>query len=166
MLKKALVLASVAVAFCVVWAFFGMIRADEACKEAWGALETALETRMAAAAELASEARRVAGEEAVAAARELGVWRQRWGTAKGAEEKWEAAGGMDRAAERLAELTAGAAETGKVAQARLAWEGTAEKVESEREGYDQAVREYNALIRSRADAWLAEVSGMEARREL
>lgn len=166
MLKKVLILVLAAGAFWGLWLFQGMVRADEACKGAWGVLETALEKRMAAAGELASEARRVAGGEAVEAARELGMWRQRWGTAKGVEEKWEAAGGMDRAAAQLAELTAGEEGNSQVAKVRSVWEESAGKVEVARENYDKAVREYNAQIRSRIGVWLAEFSGMEKRREL
>ena len=143
----------------------GLVTRDEACNEAWGNVESVLQRRFDLIPNLVNTVKGYAAHEKDTL-EEITRYRSQWGAAKTVDEKIEAASGIERALSRLLmvrenypELKAN--ENFIRLQDELA--GTENRINVERQRYNEAVQGYNVSIRRMPGALIASFAGFEKR---
>ena len=167
-MKKSTIWLIAVVAVIALWAlgqYNGMVGKDEECNKAWGNVESVLQRRFDLIPNLVNTVKGYAAHEKDTL-EEITRYRSQWGAAKTVDEKIEAASGIERALSRLLmvrenypELKAN--ENFIRLQDELA--GTENRINVERQRYNEAVQGYNTSIRRMPGALIARFAGFEKR---
>ena len=168
-MKKGMFWPIAIVVLLVLWGlgqYNGMIGKDEECNKAWGNVESVLQRRFDLIPNLVNTVKGYAAHEKETL-ETITRYRSQWGEAKTTEEKVEAASGIERAlarllmvAENYPELKAN--ENFIRLQDELA--GTENRINVERQRYNESVQGYNTSIRKMPGALIARFAGFETRK--
>lgn len=161
-----LVVVVVAVALWALAAYNGIVAQDEECIKAWGNVESVLQRRFDLIPNLVNTVKGYAAHEKETL-EEITRLRSQWGAAKTADEQLAAAAGIERAlarlllvAENYPELKAN--ENFLRLQDELS--GTENRINVERQRYNEAVQGYNVRVRRMPGALVARMAGFETRK--
>ena len=152
-----------------LWAlgqYNGMVGQDEECNKAWANVESVLQRRFDLIPNLVNTVKGYAAHEKETL-ETITRYRSQWGEAKTPDEKVAAASGLESALARLMvvmenypELKAN--ENFVRLQDELA--GTENRINVERQRYNEAVQGYNTRIRKMPGALIARFAGFESRK--
>ena len=157
------------VAVLVLWAlgqYNGMVGKDEECNKAWGNVESVLQRRFDLIPNLVNTVKGYAAHEKDTL-EEITRLRSQWGEAKTPDEKVAAASGLESALARLMVVVENypelkANENFVRLQDELA--GTENRINVERQRYNESVQGYNVSIRKMPGALIARFAGFESRK--
>ncbi len=166
-MKGCLVAGGVAVLVLVVIGLFlmglwnGMVAKDEACNKAWGNVESVLQRRFDLIPNLVNTVKGYAAHEK-GVLEEVTRLRSQWGEAKTPEQKAGVASMLEGALGRLMVVVESYPEL-KANQNFIALQdelaGTENRINVERQRYNEAVQAYNTTVRSMPTAILARLAG-------
>ena len=144
----------------------GMVGKDEECNKAWGNVESVLQRRFDLIPNLVNTVKGYAAHESNTL-EEITRLRSQWGEAKTQDEKVAAASGLESALARLMVVVENypelkANENFVRLQDELA--GTENRINVERQRYNESVQGYNTSIRRMPGALIARVAGFESRK--
>ena len=153
-------------ALIVFGTYNGIISADERCNEAWANVESALQRRFDLIPNLVNTVKGYAKhEESVLV--EVTEMRSQWAKAQTPDEKMEAAAGFERALGRLMVITENYPElkaNENFIQLQDELSGTENRISTERNRYNEAVKTFNVKIRGIPGVWFANFMGLEPRK--
>ena len=167
-MKKSIIVIIAVVAVSALWAlgtYNGMVGRDEECIKAWGNVESVLQRRFDLIPNLVNTVKGYAAHEKETL-ETITRYRSQWGEAKTPDEKVAAASGLESAlarlllvAENYPELKAN--ENFVRLQDELS--GTENRINVERQRYNESVQGYNVGIRRMPGALIARFAGFEPR---
>lgn len=168
-MKKGTIWAIAVVAVLVLWGlgqYNGMVGRDEACNEAWGNVESVLQRRFDLIPNLVNTVKGYAAHEK-GTLEEITRLRSQWGEAKTPEEKMAAASGMESALARLMVVVESYPElkaNENFVRLQDELSGTENRINVERQRYNESVKGYNTGIRKMPGALIARLAGFETRK--
>ena len=168
-MKKSTIWLIAVVAVIALWAlgqYNGMVGKDEECNKAWGNVESVLQRRFDLIPNLVNTVKGYAAHEKDTL-EEITRLRSQWGEAKTPDEKVAAASGLESALARLMVVVENypelkANENFVRLQDELA--GTENRINVERQRYNESVQGYNVSIRKMPGALIARFAGFESRK--
>lgn len=167
-MKKAMAIIGVILVVLVIaaWSTYnGIISKDEACKAAWGQVETVLQRRFDLIPNLVETVKGYAKHES-GVFEEVAKLRSQWGEAKSQDDRARAGGLLEGALGRLIAVAENYPEL-KANQNFISLQdelaNTENKISVERQRYNETVRVYNVGIRKFPGMIWANAFGFEAR---
>ena len=159
------VLLAIVVGLMAMGMYNGVVDKDEACKKAWGNVESVLQRRFDLIPNLVNTVKGYAQHEK-GILEEITRLRSQWGEAKSTSEKVEAASGLEGALSRLMVVVENypdlkANTNFQQLQDELA--GTENRIAVARKDYNDAVQSYNAKIKSLPTSLYAGAFGFTAK---
>ncbi len=168
-MKKSVVVLGAIVAVLVLWGLLqynGMVGQDEECIKAWGNVESVLQRRFDLIPNLVNTVKGYAAHEKETL-EEIARLRSQWGAAKTPEEKVAAASGLERALARLLVVAENYPElkaNENFVRLQDELSGTENRINVERQRYNESVKGYNTGIRKMPGALIARLAGFETRK--
>ncbi len=160
-----LVLLAVIVGLAAMGMYNGVVDKDEACKKAWGNVESVLQRRFDLIPNLVNTVKGYAEHEK-GILEEITRLRSQWGEAKTPSAKIEAASGLEGALSRLMVVMENYPDL-KANQNFIALQdelaGTENRINVERQRYNESVQDYNVTIRQFPTAIVAGLRGFVPR---
>jgi len=169
-MKKAMAVIGVIIVVLVIvaWiAYNGIIGKDEACKTAWGQVETVLQRRFDLIPGLVETVKGYAKHES-GVFEEVAKLRSQWGEAKSQDDRSRAGGLLEGALGRLIAVAENYPEL-KANQSFISLQdelaNTENKISVERQRYNDSVKVYNVAIRKFPGMIWARMFGFETRNQ-
>lgn len=156
----------IAVVLIALWAvstYNGMVSKDEASNKAWGNVESVLQRRFDLIPNLVSTVKGYASHEQ-GTLEEITRLRSQWGEAKTVNDKAAAASGLEGALSRLMVVVENYPElqaNENFIRLQDELSGTENRINVERQRYNETVQDYNTKIRKMPGALLANLFGFE-----
>ena len=159
------VLLAIVVGMMAMGMYNGIVAKDEACIKAWGNVESVLQRRFDLIPNLVNTVKGYAGHEK-GILEEITRLRSQWGEAKTPAEKVGVASMLEGAMGRLMVVMENypelkADQNFRALQDELA--GTENRINVERQRYNESVQIYNTTVRQMPTALLARLAGFTAR---
>ena len=159
------VLLAIVVGLMVMGMWNGIVDKDEACIKAWGNVESVLQRRFDLIPNLVNTVKGYAGHEK-GILEEITRLRSQWGEAKTPADKIDAASGLEGALSRLMVVVENYPDL-KANQNFIALQdelaGTENRINVERQRYNESVQAYNVTIRQMPTAIVAGLKGLVPR---
>ncbi|HAL92492.1 MAG TPA: LemA family protein [Verrucomicrobia bacterium] len=159
------ILLAVIVGLSVMGMYNGVVAKDEACNKSWGNVESSLQRRFDLIPNLVNTVKGYAGHEK-GILEEITRLRSQWGEAKTPAEKVDAASGLEGALGRLMVVVENYPEL-KANQNFIALQdelaGTENRINVERQRYNESVQVYNTAVRQMPTALVARLAGFNLR---
>ena len=159
------VLLVVVVGLICMGVYNGVVAKDEACNKAWGNVESVLQRRFDLIPNLVNTVKGYAAHEKDIL-EEVTRLRSQWGEAKTPSEKVDAASGLEGALSRLMVVVENYPDL-KANQNFIALQdelaGTENRINVERQRYNESVQAYNVTIRQMPTAIVARLAGFVPR---
>ena len=159
------VLLAIVVGLMAMGMYNGVVAKDEACNKAWGNVESVLQRRFDLIPNLVNTVKGYAEHEQ-GILEEITRLRSQWGEATSTSEKVEAASGLEGALSRLMVVVENypdlkANQNFVALQDELA--GTENRINVERQRFNESVQAYNVTIRQMPTASVARLAGFVPR---
>ena len=159
------VLLAIIVGLMAMGMWNGIVDKDEACNKAWGNVESVLQRRFDLIPNLVNTVKGYAEHEK-GILEEITRLRSQWGEAKTPAEKVDAASGLEGALSRLMVVVENYPDL-KANQNFIALQdelaGTENRINVERQRYNESVQAYNVTIRQMPTAIVARLAGFVPR---
>ncbi|MGD9613513.1 MAG: LemA family protein [Kiritimatiellia bacterium] len=159
------VLLAVIVGLMAMGMYNGIVDKDEACKKSWGNVESVLQRRFDLIPNLVNVVKGYAAHEK-GILEEITRLRSQWGEAQTSAQKVDAAAGLEGALSRLMVVVENypdlkANQNFVALQDELA--GTENRINVERQRYNEVVQAYNTTVRQMPTALVARLAGFVPR---
>ena len=159
------VLLAVIVGLMAMGMYNGVVAKDEVCKKAWGNVESVLQRRFDLIPNLVNVVKGYAAHEQ-GILEEITRLRSQWGEAQTPAQKVDAASGLEGALSRLMVVVENYPDL-KANQNFIALQdelaGTENRINVERQRYNESVQAYNVAVRQMPTALVARLAGFQPR---